>query len=197
MKKYLLIAFLVLFSVSLSGVASATIINYNVSGGLRFLDPTLQEDILLPISGYALINNNPFEVVYENPDLVWYRSYEIVQYNIMVGNHSFIICHDTEDFVRFTLNDTWIFIGGGEFDVTSGVTSLPNFFLGFTSENRAFPRDWINALAGDIDGYNYLSESSNIKFSYNSTAPVPEPSTMLLLGSGLLGLIGFRKKIRK
>jgi len=58
----------------------------------------------------------------------------------------------------------------------------------------------------EIIGNSYASGlaaegSSDITFQYNTSVntanPIPEPSTMILLGSGLLGLVGLRKKFKK
>jgi hypothetical protein len=57
--------------------------------------------------------------------------------------------------------------------------------------------DWFFAIA-DLDRDHIFVEGADA-FSPKTTSssPVPEPATMLLFGTGLLGLVGLRRKSRK
>jgi hypothetical protein len=55
-----------------------------------------------------------------------------------------------------------------------------------------------NAQTFKVDFYGYQKalggEMSQMGLEVDDRAPVPEPSTLLLLGSGLAGLVGFGRK---
>ena len=67
---------------------------------------------------------------------------------------------------------------------------------GSTGQTVMAPLNATYLFLGTMDGYGWANNNGSFAVTLTA-APVPEASTMLLLGSGLIGLWGFRKRVRK
>ena len=72
-----------------------------------------------------------------------------------------------------------------------GSTGIPSAMTIITPPGREIESILYNG------GLNPSAAASIATLEFGRATPVPEPSTMLLLGSGLVGLIGFRRKLRR
>jgi len=188
------IMIIIMFVVCIGGVSNADTIYFDDIGGTLFNHPI--ED---HYDGFIFTNGNVLEMdEYSNAASGFYNGVVSVN-NIMYNPAGEKL--EINSSVGFDFNNIYMTAAIDSFDVTvNGTSDNDEHYSSIITVNSDTPTlaifDWENIrhIEFNMQG-NYCAFDN---FTFNETAPVPIPPTLLLFGSSLIGMAAIgRKKLFK